>query len=395
MANPFSLPSVGADNPLAPEYLALERQKKIADLLMQKGQQLPEGQMVSGHYVAPSFTQQLGTLANAYMGGNMAEQNEARTAKLGQLLRGQGVEEINTFNTLLKTDPQKAYQFAASATNPQLQKLGFENMTPQKIKLGEGEKYVQVNPNGETTTIAQGQGKAHVVGNVLIVDGKEVYKGREKPVQIDTGTAIQFIDPETRQVIFSTPEQHVFAPHANQIIDTPEGMMEYNPNSRAMTPLLVNGKPVMGTKGNLPEGATSQVTGVQNVKSALGDLKTRIDTLKPQDMVNPNKRALMSTDYQNVVLQLKEAMKLGVLNGNDYQILTSMITDPNDPKALLINKETQKQQIENLSKKLDDMTKNVYKTHQRNVPSNLATPTNQNDLVAQAMAELQKRQSGK
>ena len=88
-------------------------------------------------------------------------------------------------------------------------------------------------------------------------------------------------------------------------------------------------------------------------------------------------------------------MKLGVLNGNDYQILTSMITDPNDPKALLINKETQKQQIENLSKKLDDMTANVYKTHQRNVPSNLATPTNQNDLVAQAMAELQKRQNGK
>ena len=399
MANPFSLPTVGADNPLAPEYLALERQKKIADLLMQKGQELPQGQMVGNgqfaHYVAPSWTQQLGTLANAYMGGNMAEQNEAKTAKLGQLLRGQGIEEINKFSDLMKTNPQEAYKYAAQATNPALQKIGMEKMLPQDIKLGEGEKYVRISPTGETQTIAQGQGKAHVVGTSLVVDGKEIYKGREKPMQIDTGTAIQFIDPETRQVIFSTPKHHVFAPHANQIIDTPNGMIEYNPNNRSFNPVMVNGQPVMGTKGNLPEGATGQVTGIQNVKSALKDLSTRLDESKPQDIVNPNKRALMSTDYQNVVLQLKEAMKLGVLNGNDYQILTSMITDPNDPKALLVSKETQKQQIENLSKKLDDMTTNVYKTHQRNVPSNLATPTNQNDLVAQAMAELEKRQSGK
>jgi len=394
-ANPFSLPTIGADNPLAPEYLALERQKKIADLLMQKGQQLPEGQMVSGHYVAPSFTQQLNPLVNAYMGGNMAEQTEQKTAKLAQMLRGQGVEEINKFSDLMATDPQAAYKYAAQSTNPQLQKLGFEKMLPEDITLSEGQKRIRINPQGGQTVIAQGEGKAHVVGNSLIVDGKEVYKGREKPVQIDTGTAIQFIDPETKQVVFSTPKQHVFAPHANQIIDTPNGMIEYNPNNRSFNPVMVNGQPVMGTKGNLPEGATSQVTGVQNVKSALGDLKSRLDTIKPQDMVNLNKRALMSTDYQNVVLQLKEAMKLGVLNGNDYQILTSMITNPNDPKALLVNKETQLEQINNLSKKLDDMTKNVYKTHQRNVPSNLETPTIANDLASQAIAELKKRQSGK
>jgi len=395
--SPFGVPSAGItpDNPLAPEYLALERQKKIADLLMQKGQQLPEGQMVSGYYVAPSLTQQLNPLLNAYMGGNMAEQTEQKTAKLAQMLRGQGIEEINTFSDLMQKDPMAAYKYAAKSTNPQLQKLGFEKMLPEDITLGEGQKRIRINPQGGQTVLAQGEGKAHVVGNALIVDGKEVYKGREKPVQIDTGTAIQFVDPETKQVVFSTPKQHVFAPHANQIIDTPNGMIEYNPNNRSFNPVMVNGQAVMGTKGNLPEGATSQVTGVQNVKSALGDLKTRLDTIKPQDMVNPNKRALMSTDYQNVVLQLKEAMKLGVLNGNDYQILTSMITNPNDPKALLVNKETQLEQINNLSKKLDDMTKNVYKAHQRNVPSNLETPTIPNDLASQAIAELKKRQSGK
>ena len=267
-ANPFSLPTIGADNPLAPEYLALERQKKIADLLMQKGQQLPEGQMVSGHYVAPSFTQQLNPLLNAYMGGNMAQQNEAKTAKLGQLLRGQGVEEINTFSDLMQKDPMAAYKYAAQSTNPQLQKLGFEKMLPQDIKLGAEETYTRLNPNGTTEVLAKGQGKAHVVGNSLIVDGKEVYKGREKPVQIDTGTAIQFIEPESGKVIFSTPKQHVFAPHASQLIETAEGYVQFNPNSGAVIPVKSpTGEPLMGNKGLTESQGNATAYGMRMVDS--------------------------------------------------------------------------------------------------------------------------------
>jgi len=131
MANPFSLPSIGADNPLAPEYLALERQKKIADLLMQKGQQLPEGQMVSGHYVAPSLTQQLNPLLNAYMGGNMAEQNEARTAKLADLLRGQNVTEAQDILSSLKGSAD--YKLA---TMPQIQRDDMGNLMPQISQTG-------------------------------------------------------------------------------------------------------------------------------------------------------------------------------------------------------------------------------------------------------------------
>jgi hypothetical protein len=131
--SPFGLPSAGvsADNPLAPEYLALERQKKIADLLMQKGQQLPEGQMVSGHYVAPSFTQQLGTLANAYMGGNMAEQNEAKTAKLADLLRGQNTAEAQDILSSLKGSAD--YK---PATMPQIQRDDMGNLMPQISQTG-------------------------------------------------------------------------------------------------------------------------------------------------------------------------------------------------------------------------------------------------------------------
>jgi len=361
--SPFSLPTVGSDNPLSSEYLALERQKKIADLLMQKGQEQPQGQMVSGHYVAPSWAQQINPLVNSYVGSNLASQNEAKTADLAKLLRGQNVTEAEDILSSLKTNPQQALTKAIGS-----QGSFGQSIAPQLVANMFKEETPLVLPEGGTAINRKGE---------KIAEGQPKFRA---PLQIDAGTHIELRDPITYKLIEKIPKIHVNAPHANQVIDTPEGMMQYNPNNQSITPLLVNGKPVMGTKGNLPEGATGQVTGVQNVKSALGDLKTRLDTFKTQDMFNPNSRALMSTDYQNVVLQLKEAMKLGVLNGNDYQILTSMITDPNSPKALLINKKTQLEQINNLNEKLDDMTKNVYKSHQRNVPSNLKTFTNEGGI---------------
>ena len=150
--SPFSLPTVGSDNPLSSEYLALERQKKIADLLMQKGQEQPQGQMVSGHYVAPSWAQQINPLVNSYVGSNLASQNEAKTADLAKLLRGQGVDEINKFNDLLQTDPQKAYQFAATATNPTLQKAGLDNMLPKApLIVPQGSAVLKQNPDKSYT----------------------------------------------------------------------------------------------------------------------------------------------------------------------------------------------------------------------------------------------------
>ena len=47
--------------------LELQRKLKLADALRQ--QSTPEGQMVSGHYVAPSWTQQLANLYGKYQAG--------------------------------------------------------------------------------------------------------------------------------------------------------------------------------------------------------------------------------------------------------------------------------------------------------------------------------------
>jgi hypothetical protein len=85
----------------APEILALERQKKLADLLQARALEQPQGQMVSGRYVAPSIIQQLAPLANAYMGRKASEDVESRQSKLANLIRGQQTEQANKFTDLM------------------------------------------------------------------------------------------------------------------------------------------------------------------------------------------------------------------------------------------------------------------------------------------------------
>lgn len=69
------------------------RQQKMAEMLLQSGLQQPQGQMVSGRYVAPSITQNLAGLANVYMGQKGFEKADKAQQDLATRLRQQGVQE--------------------------------------------------------------------------------------------------------------------------------------------------------------------------------------------------------------------------------------------------------------------------------------------------------------
>ena len=134
----------------APEILALERQKKLADLLQSRALEQPQGQMVSGRYVAPSLLQQLAPLANAYMGRKAGEDVESRQSKLANLIRGQQAEEINRF--VSAENPQERLKLSLTSQNPALQgigaKLAENEFVAQKPEWKESKKY---NPDGTIT----------------------------------------------------------------------------------------------------------------------------------------------------------------------------------------------------------------------------------------------------
>jgi hypothetical protein len=184
----MALPTInlGGSN-LPPEILgqqqALNRQQQMAQLLMQQGQQMPSGQMVSGRYVAPSFFQYAAPLFQTYAGKSLAEKGDKQALELAAALRKQYGDEFKEFRNLMQgreelapeqagptqtgqaipremvrgaPNVQGAYDFAASAYNPALQAIGLKNLTPEAITLSEGQKRFMTMPDGTLKEVGTG-----------------------------------------------------------------------------------------------------------------------------------------------------------------------------------------------------------------------------------------------
>ena len=83
------------------EQQKILRQQKMAEMLMQQGMQQPQGQMVSGRYVAPSIFQNLAGLANTYVGQRGIERADEAQLKLAQSIREQGKLETQRLMNLI------------------------------------------------------------------------------------------------------------------------------------------------------------------------------------------------------------------------------------------------------------------------------------------------------
>ena len=117
---------------IPPEYLQqqqqLNRQQQLANLLTQQGLQQPQGQMVSGRFVAPSFFQYAAPLAQLYAGQSLAKEGDKAMLDLAEKLRkGKAEAEAEIFKQLT---PQ--YQRVEEMAGPayQGQTPAFEKPMP-------------------------------------------------------------------------------------------------------------------------------------------------------------------------------------------------------------------------------------------------------------------------
>ena len=230
---------------LTPEQMLQQqqnlRQQKMAEMLMQKGMQQPQGQMVSGHYVAPSIFQNLAGLANTYMGQRGIEKADKANIDLAKAIRAQHIDELNQFNQLLPKNPMEAYSFAAQAYNPKLQDIGMKKMLPQEFDLSEGQKRYMTMPDGTVKEVASGGQKFRA------------------PLQIDTGTAIELRDPNNPTLVLQKIPKSMSPADAARLAD--EGIVGYGAFSGGQptgVPRSVpQGQPVnmpMGQPQGLPQG---------------------------------------------------------------------------------------------------------------------------------------------
>jgi hypothetical protein len=113
---------------LSPEDYAqqqqINRQQKMAEMLMQNTQQ-PQGQMISGRYVAPSFFQYITPLVNAYQGKRLLEQGDIKQQALAEAIRGRNSQDLEKF-----IDLSQGSKDFKPAVMPQIQRDDMGNVMP-------------------------------------------------------------------------------------------------------------------------------------------------------------------------------------------------------------------------------------------------------------------------
>ena len=125
-------------NPYGQELAGIERNRAMAAALMQSGQQQPQGQMISGRYVAPSFAQNLNPLLQTAVGLYSQNKTDEQATKLAELVRGNKIKAMQTYAELLQTDPEKAIPYALSQDyNPLVQDLARDRLKLEKYRKGE------------------------------------------------------------------------------------------------------------------------------------------------------------------------------------------------------------------------------------------------------------------
>jgi hypothetical protein len=108
---------------LTPEQMLQQqqilRQQKMAEMLMQKGMEQPQGQMISGRYVAPSIFQNLAGLANTYVGQKGIEKGEQAQLDLAKAIRAQESTALADYMNQLQGKsavPEKVTEMAGPYT---------------------------------------------------------------------------------------------------------------------------------------------------------------------------------------------------------------------------------------------------------------------------------------
>jgi YD repeat-containing protein len=125
---------------------------------------------------------------------------------------------------------------------------------------------------------------------------------------------------------------------------------------------------------SLPEAANKQIVGARNLTQAIDEYQNALKDWSNLKMYNPNARAEMGRVYNNMMLQAKEAYNLGVLNGPDYNILTSVVADPTKPMSAFLTNDTLKKQSEGLKQTAINIEKTAREVHNRSAQGQTRVP---------------------
>ncbi len=105
-----------------PELAGFERQRKMAEMLVQRGQKTPQGQMIGNIYVGASPWEFLGNMAQQYVGQEQLKDIDQQELTMAKALRQQDLNDLQTNMQLYQGVPEKSLEMAG----PYGQGVGLE-----------------------------------------------------------------------------------------------------------------------------------------------------------------------------------------------------------------------------------------------------------------------------
>jgi hypothetical protein len=228
-------------DPYNEQIMGLREQQALAQKLRDQGLEMPQGQMVSGHFVAPATTQYLAQALKGYLGGQDVE-----AAKQGiKDLMAQRQAESQAF---LENMP-KATETQVEVRTPQT----MNQMGPSPLS-----KALRVNPSPEDVLAyaAKAPGISPVdVGN-LAVKGAELQAGREARLA-ERQMALEAENKRDRERAQDRLDQIKFAASMRPAPQE-QPIAVINPNDPNGAPILVPKSQAMGmTPFNAQTGGAS------------------------------------------------------------------------------------------------------------------------------------------
>lgn len=114
---------------MTPEQMEIARKTRYAEALRRQSEEPMQGQMVSGYYVAPSWTQGLAKMLSAYGAGKMDRDAADEAKRYGEQQRADFTDTAAKYAQALRGTPEQ--QTAYEADNPFGEDLGnLQTVTP-------------------------------------------------------------------------------------------------------------------------------------------------------------------------------------------------------------------------------------------------------------------------
>lgn len=464
-----------------PELLDLSRQRKMADMLMSKGLQAPQGQTVSGGvYVPPNPMEYLGNLFNVYAGSEANKALDVKQKEYADTIRN--LESIESSNILqaLQGTPEKVYPqqagpvqdgsnipqqidaavpgsteaaYAAALRGVTPAAKSFVPILQKRLTQEPDWKETSINQNGLIVKGLYDANKGDVMstfrpfnasadiplktaqysgilpqGNVSSPIGLQtnqtspfvsqaqslglpIISGIRSPLEQaelrhhrDPATG-QWLTKENRPVAENSAHfygnaidlkpnapldanqqawlnQNAFRPNpakdanhwevkpnAGQMPTVGQQPTKYDlqPPTSFNTPkerdewFAESRKPLTGESATKAAGAVTTLTALDNYKGL-------IDKYSKEQFLSPDARATLNNAHAQLMLQLKDANGLGVLNKGDLPMLEKLIVNPNNMESLLLSKNVLDNQITGQKGFMRDIAANAYLNNGREVP---------------------------